>query len=84
MKETQRNRASPYLSPKEAGVYLRVSESTLAHLRRQGGGPAYRKHAHKVVYHRDELEAWSQHREFRSTGAVAGEQAPQPNRRPQK
>lgn len=58
---------SPYVSVAEAAAYLRLKRRTLDNMRWAGGGPKYRKHGGRVFYHRDELEAWSKRREFRST-----------------
>ena len=49
---------SPYLTPEEAGAYLRLEPQTLNNMRWKGLGPNYRKHGGKVLYHRDELDAW--------------------------
>ena len=58
---------SPYISVAEAAAYLRLKRRTLDNLRWSGGGPKYRKHGGRVFYHRDELEQWSEAREFKST-----------------
>lgn len=58
---------SPYVSVAEAAAYLRLKRRTLDNMRWAGGGPRYRKHGGRVFYHRDELEAWSKRREYRST-----------------
>jgi excisionase family DNA binding protein len=63
------NGESPYLSVAEAAQYLRLKRRTLDNLRWAGGGPKYRKHGGRVLYRRDELEAWSEAREYRSTSA---------------
>lgn len=60
---------SPYLSVAEAAQYLRLKRGTLDNFRWAGGGPKYRKHGGRVMYRRDELDAWSEAREFRSTSA---------------
>jgi hypothetical protein len=51
--------ASPFLDTEEAAAYLRVEVRTMVNWRWRGGGPAYRKHGVLVVYHVDDLEAWS-------------------------
>lgn len=61
--------ASPFLSVTEAARYLKLSRSTLDNFRSAGGGPKYRKHGGRVLYHRDEIERWSRAREFKSTSA---------------
>jgi excisionase family DNA binding protein len=65
------NTESPYLSVAEAAQYLRLKRRTLDNLRWSGGGPKYRKHGGRVLYRRDDLEAWSQAREYRSTSVRA-------------
>lgn len=55
-------RGSPYLSTAQAAHYLGISERTLQRMR--GGkskdpGPTPRRHAHMVIYHIDDLDAWS-------------------------
>jgi len=65
------NGESPYLSVTEAAQYLRLKRRTLDNLRWSGGGPKYRKHGGRVLYRRDDLEAWSQAREYRSTSVRA-------------
>ncbi len=62
---------SPYLSAKEAALYLRVSLRSLEHFRSEGGGPAYRKHGGTVVYHLQDLERWSARRRYKSTAEKA-------------
>jgi len=46
------------LSSREAASYLGVSESYLNKTRVLGGGPAYFKLGRKVVYDRENLDAW--------------------------
>jgi hypothetical protein len=58
---------SPYLNAAEAARYLRLKKRTLDNMRWLGTGPKYRKHGGRICYHIDELEAWSQSREYRST-----------------
>jgi excisionase family DNA binding protein len=53
---------SPYLTPAEAADYLRLEERTINNMRWRGEGPDYRKHGGKVIYHRDDLDRWSQGR----------------------
>ncbi len=60
------------LTPSEASVYTRYSESRLAKFRHYGGGPTYLKlSARKVVYRRADLDAWMATRAFVSTSAEA-------------
>lgn len=51
--------SSPYLTLKEAAAYLRLNPRTLDNMRGRGVGPIYCKHGGRVVYHRDDLSAWS-------------------------
>jgi excisionase family DNA binding protein len=46
----------------EAAQLLGLSESTLAKLRLNGNGPAYCKLGRRVVYRRQDLEAWLESR----------------------
>ncbi|MDY7091571.1 MAG: helix-turn-helix domain-containing protein [Acidobacteriota bacterium] len=57
----------PYLSTVEAAEFLHLSPQTLEGYRCRGGGPAYRKHGRRVVYHVDDLERWSDERRSPST-----------------
>lgn len=60
MTEPQRgSRNQAYLPTKEASFYLGVSARYLEHLRKAGGGPAFRRHGRFVFYHVDDLDAWS-------------------------
>lgn len=59
---------SPFLNVEEAASYLRISPRALENFRCAGGGPLYRKHGHKIVYHINALEDWSKGREFPDTG----------------
>ncbi|MGE0184053.1 MAG: helix-turn-helix domain-containing protein [Parvularculaceae bacterium] len=63
---------TPYLNPGEAALYLRLSKRALEQYRTDGGGPVYRKHGGRVVYHKDELDAWSERRRYADTGGVDG------------
>lgn len=64
----ERARASnPFFNTAQAGHYLGVSTRTLERLRRRGKGPPFRRHARFVLYHIDDLAAWS-----RSTGSGGG------------
>ena len=59
---------SPFMTPHEAAIYLRLSPRTLDNMRQRGTGPIYTKHGGRIVYHRDDLVAWSQiHRQRTST-----------------
>lgn len=50
---------SPFLSTRQAGRHVRLSPRTLEKMRVRGGGPKFRKHGRLVVYHVDDLTAWS-------------------------
>lgn len=50
----------PFLSTPQAGFYLGLSARHLERLRAAGRGPLYRRHSRFVVYHIDDLDAWSQ------------------------
>lgn len=77
MAKSRRSIDSPFFAPDEAADYLRIAASTLEHYRAHGTGPPYRKHGHRILYHRDELDAWSQGRKYHSTGAVPPQPATQ-------
>jgi len=49
----------PFLNTRQAGFYLGLSARHLERLRAQGKGPVYRRHSRFVVYHVDDLAAWS-------------------------
>lgn len=50
---------SPFLTPAEAAKFLRIKLRTLNNMRYRDEGPRYRKHGGTVVYHIDDLRAWS-------------------------
>jgi hypothetical protein len=54
-----RDISSPYLTTKEAAAFLRIKPRTLANMRSQELGPAYRKHGGRVVYTIEDLIVWS-------------------------
>lgn len=58
--ETTRSTGSPYLTQPEACVWLKVKKSTLEKWRIEGTGPVYREHGGIIVYHIDDLTAWSE------------------------
>jgi predicted DNA-binding transcriptional regulator AlpA len=51
----------------EAAKLLRLAPSTLAKLRLSGNGPVYCKLGRRVVYRREDLEAWLEARVARNT-----------------
>jgi len=55
------------LKPDEAAAFLGVGVSTLARLRIEGTGPAFRKFGRSVRYSREDLRRWSDERSRRST-----------------
>ena len=57
----------PFLTTKEAANFLSLKPNTLEKMRVYGGGPIYRKHGRHVVYHIDDLMAWSNRRKKDST-----------------
>ena len=61
---------SPFLTTEEAAEYLRIGVRALENFRLNGGGPKYRKHGAIVVYHIDDLAAWSKTREYEHTGGA--------------
>lgn len=60
----------PFLTTKEAARFLKLKANTLEKMRVYGGGPQYRKHGRHVVYHVDDLMAWSNLRKKDSTADV--------------
>lgn len=52
-------RKSPFLTTKEAALFLRLHHRTLENWRTAGAGPKYRKHGGRIVYHQTELERFS-------------------------
>lgn len=70
MAGTQKSPESPFLYAAEAALYLRLSERTLEYYRIYGGGPVYRKHGNRILYHRADLDGWSQGRKYTSTGGA--------------
>ena len=73
-KETSKQPDSPYLTNKEAADYLRLQTRTLDNLRWIGTGPKFRKHGGRIVYHIDDLEAWSENRLRISTSGLTDEE----------
>ena len=52
-------RGSPYLNTAQAAHYLGISERSMQRMRARGSGPRPRRHALMVLYHIDDLDAWS-------------------------
>jgi hypothetical protein len=60
---------STYLTTHEAADYLRVSPRTLEGYRVAGFGPAFIKLRNKVLYRKEDLDAWCEQRLHNSTSA---------------
>ena len=60
----------PFLTTKEAAVWLGLTPNTLEKWRVHGGGPAYRKHGRYVRYQMEDLIAWSEANKRSSTSDV--------------
>jgi len=59
-----------YLTNAEAAAVLRLSPRTLEKLRVNGGGPRFRKFGSRVIYAREDLDAWASERVCESTSDV--------------
>lgn len=66
----------PYLTIDQAAARLKVKRTTLAKWRVLGRGPAYRDHG-VIVYHIDDLDAWSREQRRTQTPKAAGKEQPQ-------
>lgn len=73
-KKTSEQLESPYLTNQEAADYLRLQTRTLDNLRWIGTGPKFRKHGGRIVYHINDLEAWSEKRLRISTSGLNDEE----------
>ncbi len=51
---------NPFLNTAQAGHFLGLSMRTLERMRRRGDGPDFRRHGRYVLYHIDDLNAWSE------------------------
>lgn len=58
---------SPFLTTEQAAEYLGLAPKTLEKNRVVGGGPPFRKHGRRVLYRREDLDAWSESQLRRST-----------------
>jgi hypothetical protein len=56
---------SIFLTIAETAEIMRIKPRTLDNLRWRGEGPPFRRHGGRIVYHRDELFAWSEQRRAR-------------------
>lgn len=52
-------RSHPFLNTRQASYYLGLSARYLERLRSRGTGPVFRRHGRFVLYHIDDLDAWS-------------------------
>lgn len=50
---------NPFLTPVQAGDFVKLSWRTLERMRQRGEGPPFRRHGRYIRYHIDDLEAWS-------------------------
>jgi hypothetical protein len=57
---------NPFLTIDETAELLRVNRRTLDNLRWQDAGPPFRRHGGRIVYHRNEVLAWSEQRRART------------------
>ncbi|MGH6661159.1 MAG: helix-turn-helix transcriptional regulator [Rhodospirillales bacterium] len=62
--------STSYLTQHEAAAYLRLSPRTLERHRVAGTGPAFVKAGRRILYRRDEIDAWAAQRTFTSTAEV--------------
>jgi hypothetical protein len=65
-----------FLRTAEAATYLALSRRTLEKLRVTGGGPPYRKLLRCVTYRVDDLDAWADTCQRRSTSDPGADHAP--------
>jgi hypothetical protein len=59
--------SNPTLTPEAAAEFLGLAVSTLAKMRLTGNGPVYCKLGRRVVYRREDCEAWLGSRVVRNT-----------------
>ena len=59
--------ASPFMDTVEAAQFLKISPRTLEKQRVTGGGPRFRKFGSRVLYARNDLQAWADQRSFANT-----------------
>ena len=52
-------KGTPFLNTEQAAFYLGLSARKLQMMRRDGTGPAFRRHSRYVRYHIDDLDSWS-------------------------
>ena len=68
---------SPFLTIAEAALLLRVNRRTLDNLRWQNDGPPFRRHGGRIIYHRDEVLAWSKQRRARTPSTKTPQEPPE-------
>lgn len=74
--EHDEHSSNPYLTIDEAAARLKVKRATLAKWRILGKGPAYRDHG-VIVYHIDDLDAWSRDQRRTQTPGATGKRQSQ-------
>ena len=52
-------KGTPFLNTAQAAYYVGLTQRTLEIMRKEGRGPAFRRHGRFVRYHIDDLDAWS-------------------------
>lgn len=50
---------NPFLNSPQAAYFLRMSNRQMERLRSRGDGPRFRRHGRYILYHIDDLDAWS-------------------------
>ena len=73
--------APAYMTVVEAAEYLRVSKSFLDKARVAGNGPPFVRFGNRVLYRRDDVDAWATGRRFSSTSEYEIEDAADKPRR---
>jgi hypothetical protein len=63
--------ARQWLPARDAAKYCGLGFSTLSKLRLQGGGPEFSKVGAKVIYNRNDLDAWLGSKRVTSTSQPA-------------
>ena len=68
---------NPYLTGEQAADRLVIKPSTLVNWRYHKTGPVYRTHGNRVVYHIDDLDAWSDSQMHQTDPKPRGRKKPQ-------
>lgn len=63
-------KGSPFLNTKQAAFYIGLSHRTLEKMRPKKCGPAYRRHGGHILYHIDDLDAWSRSQFVRNASSA--------------